>query len=277
MSKVAGKNVIIYIKSGSDWVLYACAMSATLNVVTDLIETSVSGTGRFATFIPTKNSFTGILEGVTSLEQSPKLSLPDLRQRQLAQEHLLMRYQRTDADGNLYTEEASFYIASSSDSGSFDAMNLFTIELQGTGILSLTPSVTPTPVPFTFYYGAGELSTVVTGLPGTLPTEDNYTDSILEVFEVGDELTGTSNEGEDISVDDFENATDKIVFVEYPNTEDPVLFWSEEGNPLQQHQPIDQAFVYGSSNVFFISARLDYYVVISYVQTTFAGKLTFSR
>lgn len=116
-------------------VTYGCALSVTLNLVTDFIETSVSGTGNFATFLPTKNSFTGTLDGLTSLEEPNMLSLADLRSKQINQELLTMEYELTDEGGNVYTEAASFYISSSSFTGSFDDMSHFSVELRGTGVL----------------------------------------------------------------------------------------------------------------------------------------------
>lgn len=147
MSLVQGKNVVVFIYDGGIWKIYACAKSATLNLATDFIETSVSGTGVFATYAPTKNSFTGTLEGVTSLEMDAVLSLPDLQQRQISQQLLMMRFQRTDNDGNVYTSQASFFISNSSDTGSFDDMDLFSIELRGTGVFTqiFTPIV-PVPI-----------------------------------------------------------------------------------------------------------------------------------
>lgn len=135
---VQGKNVMVFIQEGSDWLPYLCARSATLNLSTEFIETSVSGSGTFATFLPTKNSFTGSLDGVVSMATPDVFELMSLRQKQIAQELLLMRYQRTDDAGNIYFDEASFYISGSSDSGSYDGMNLFSIELQGSGPLTQT-------------------------------------------------------------------------------------------------------------------------------------------
>lgn len=277
--KVLGKNVVVFIQVGSDWVLYACATSATLNVITDMIETSVSGNGRFKSFLPTANSFTGTLEGVTSFETDGKLSLQDLRERQLSQELLMMKYQRSDLAGNLYTDQASFYITSSSDVGSFNDMNNFTVEMQGTGILSLNSSEPVTPVPFTFYYGFTEAETVIDGWVGVLlPTEESLVGSVDDVFTAGTEQIGTEpNTGDDVAVVDFGNAYYKVVFMEYPKTEAKFTKWSEVNNPLQQNQPIDQSFNWGSGAVFFISERGDNWVIISYYQTKFAGKIVFSR
>lgn len=277
--KVLGKNVVVFIQVGSDWVLYACATSATLNVATDIIETSVSGNGRFKSFLPTANSFTATLEGVTSFETDGKLSLPDLRQRQIAQELLMMKFQRSDELGNLYTDQASFYITNSSDTGSFNDMNIFTIEAQGTGILSLNSNGTVTPVPFDFKYGYTEAETVIDGWIGILlPTEESLVASVDDVFTAGTEQTGSEpNTGDDVLVADFGNVYYKVVFMQYPKTEAKFTKWSEVNNPLQQNQPVDQSFNWGSGAVFFISERGDNWVIISYYQTKFAGKIIFSR
>jgi hypothetical protein len=101
--KVKGDNVVVYIFDGGLWKPYVCATSAELNVNTEFIETSVSGAGLWATYTPTKNSFTITLSGVVSLNETGSLGLPDLRQKQIAQETLLMRFQRTDESGNSYT------------------------------------------------------------------------------------------------------------------------------------------------------------------------------
>ena len=275
--KVLGKNVVVLAKQGSEWVLYACATSATLNVTTDIIETSVSGNGRFKSFLPTADSFTGTLEGVTSFEPDGKLSLQDLRKKQIDHELLRIKFQRSVDPENVYSEEASFYITSSSDVGSYDGMNNFTIEMQGTGILSVGDNQIDPPVTFDYYYGFGQLSTINTGDPETLPVEADYADTVNDAFDAEDYQTGTAVTGANIIIDDFGNTSDKCVFLNYPKTESKFIYWDEEDNPLQQNQPIDQEFVLGSDNVFFISERASVFGIVSYSQTSFNGKITFHR
>lgn len=135
--KKVGTNVQVYIDVSGTLTLYGCALTVTLDLVTEFIETSVTGTGRFATFLPTKNSFTGTLDGLTSLENPLILSLPDLRARQIAQELLSMSFVSINGDGDTYTESADFYISSSSFTGSFNDMSHFSVSLQGTGVLSV--------------------------------------------------------------------------------------------------------------------------------------------
>jgi hypothetical protein len=149
--KVRGINAVAYIFDGGVWKLYVCATNIELSVNTEFIETSVSGSGLWATYAPTKNSFTLSLSGVVDLDETGTLSLPDLRQKQITQETLLLRFQRTDDSGNVYTgvyaDELNFFITNSTDAGPFDGMNTFTITGQGTGALTqiFTPIV-PVPV-----------------------------------------------------------------------------------------------------------------------------------
>jgi hypothetical protein len=144
MSVVRGENVLVHIYDGGQWKPYACGTDCTLSVATDFIETSVTGSGRYAEFEPTKNSFTGSITGFTTLDKANHLTLSDLRAMQLAHVKFLLRYQRTDNDGNVYSDQGYFFISNSSDSGPQDALNVFTIELKGTG--ELVQDFVPTPI-----------------------------------------------------------------------------------------------------------------------------------
>ena len=144
MAKVFGDNAVLFFYDSGSWKLYACDRSITLDVTTEVIETSVSGSGNWATFLPTKNSWTGSMDGVVSLNEINKLSLPDLRQRQYAGTLLLLRFQHTATDGTVYTEQGTAIITDSNDIGAYNSVNIFTIQLKGTG--PLTQIFTPVTV-----------------------------------------------------------------------------------------------------------------------------------
>lgn len=135
-SEVLGKNVVLFIQVASVWTPYVCALEATINFSTDFIETSVSGTGLWSTHRPTKNSFTVSISGIVSILSPGSLTLKDLRALQFAQTVFLMRFTREDVEGNGYMEQGSAFITSSSDTGSFDGMNTFSIDMQGTGAIT---------------------------------------------------------------------------------------------------------------------------------------------
>lgn len=274
--KVAGKNVVILIKVGLEYKLYACATSATLNVTTEVIETSVSGSGKFATFAPTKNSFTGTLEGVTTLEEDSMLSLKDLRGKQLNQDVLTVLFQRS-AGTSTYTDKGDFIITGSSDTGSFDDMNTFSIEMQGTGPLIQTSLPSPDATPFDYQYGSTDLNAIYFPGVGVIALhESDFIQSFDDVISAGDEVTGTANNtGDNVRIEDFGGTGDMVRFLFMPDTEAAFTKWSEEGNLLQQNQPIDPSFQYANGNVWFKSARDGLYM--TYGQTTFSGAIIFSR
>lgn len=267
--KVTGKNVVVLIDDGGTNKLYACATSATLNLVTEVIETSEQGSGKFATFLPTKNSFTGSLEGVTTLGEVSMLSLKDLRQKQIDQIVLTVIFQRTSGT-DVYSNTGKFIITGSSDTGNFNEMNLFTIELQGTGPLSQDIAPPPVTIPFTYYYGVTELDTTAGS-----PLEVSFVTSVTDAVTVA---SAVSYQGvPSLTVVDFGGVTDKVLFLKVPDTEAPFTLWSETGNILQQNQPITSDFGDGSGAVWFRSVITGFNLYITTYQTTFTGSIIFGR
>jgi len=143
MSVVRGDNVIIYILDNGVWKLYACARSCTLDVATEILETTVSGHGDWKSYVATVNSFSGSFDGVVNLDMPDMLSLPQLRALQVARIPLMFRMQRTDEDGNVYTDEGTIILTRSSDTGTYNDVNTFAIDFTGTGALTQLFTVTP--------------------------------------------------------------------------------------------------------------------------------------
>jgi len=143
MSLVAGENYIVYIYDGGLWKPYVCGRSGSMSIDTEMIETTVTGSGDYKTFKPTVHSFTGSIDGIISLNVSGSLTLEDLQVLQLAKTRLLCRFTQTSVDGDTYIKECYFYIANSTDTGSFDGISTFSISLRGTG--SITQIYTPPP------------------------------------------------------------------------------------------------------------------------------------
>jgi len=71
MGLVRGEDVLLSVlqNNGSEdiHVPFGCARSVTFDVSTDFIETSVTGTGAFKTFLPTGKQFSGNIEGLVFL------------------------------------------------------------------------------------------------------------------------------------------------------------------------------------------------------------------
>lgn len=122
------------------WKPYACARTVSINMTTDLIETSVSGSGTWRTYKPTANSWSASIEGIVHIDEEGKITLEELRAKQILQERLYIKYQRVDDDGNEYNEYGYAYITSSDDTGSINDMATFSIELKGSGQLTQSES-----------------------------------------------------------------------------------------------------------------------------------------
>ncbi len=161
----------------------------------------------------------------------------------------------------------------SGDIGSAIVISFTATNACGSVDFSTTINVTATavtpPVPgFTFDYGFTELDTT-----GTAPDEATYVASVDGVTTT----TGTiPNTGNDIQVNIFGNTSDKVLFIEVPATEQPLLYWSEEGSP-QLQQAIDQTFA-GGNNVWFKSVHGSNTIYMTRFQTSFPmGAIILSR
>ncbi len=162
---VKGEDYTIYIFDGGLWKRYACGRSGNLSVETSTIETTVTGSGDYRTFLPEVHSFTGSIDGIISLAQAGWMTLPELRALELQKTKLLMRFTRININGDVYTDEAYFYITNTTDTGSFDGIATFSIALQGTG--AITQIFTPPPPNLGEVYRYPAMGSTAPVAPGT--------------------------------------------------------------------------------------------------------------
>lgn len=135
MILVLGNDFILYRQIDDDWIPYACSRSLTLSINVEYIETSGPGNGLFATYAPTKNSWSASADGVVSLVDAGLLTLPALQASQLAQEVFQVQFTRTDQAGNVFVNLGYVFITGSQESGGYDGVDMFSITIQGTGHL----------------------------------------------------------------------------------------------------------------------------------------------
>jgi hypothetical protein len=152
----------------------------------------------------------------------------------------------------------------------------YTVKIKGKVIKNLQflpPDAIQAPTPpteeqgFDFEYGYTNLDTT-----GEALEEIQYVLSVNDgVIESGSE----ENKGDNITVQDFGNSVDKVLFIQVPATEAPFTMWSEVGNPLQQDQPIDNSFA--GSNVWFRSIYQGDTIYLTRSQTSFGGAIILKR
>ena len=168
MSFIKGDNVVLYMYQGGIWKPVVCGRDCSLTTNAEDIETSITGSGAWRTYEYVALTWTCTFDGVILLDGVNQVSAGDIRALQYSRQKVLIRYERIDMDGNVYTEEGYALITSVSDSGNYEDLATFNIELKGTGPLTLI--YTPTPVNtgkvFRFEYTA----------PGG---SDNFSDSSL--------------------------------------------------------------------------------------------------
>lgn len=125
--------------------MYACARGGTLNLVTSSVETSTTGSGQWQSNKPQKHSWGATIDGIVNLDEPGLLTLADLQAKQIAFEEILVNFEMTDLDGNVYGRQGIAFIINSSDTGNINDVATFSIELLGTG--QLQQIYTPTPLP----------------------------------------------------------------------------------------------------------------------------------
>jgi predicted secreted protein len=77
MGKVRGEDVILYIQDVTDKCnhMIGCARSVTFDIQQDLVETSITGNGRFRTYVPGAASWSGSVEGIVSIVNTNSITI----------------------------------------------------------------------------------------------------------------------------------------------------------------------------------------------------------
>lgn len=143
MGLVNGKDAVFETYDGGVWKFIGCARSFSLVINRGMLETTVTGDGNAATYVPGKYSFTGTVEGLTNLDLGGGVSLPYLDNCILNGVLMRCRDIITDLNGNTYSREFKFYAVSVTSVNSFDNVSTFTVELQGTGVITQTFIIPP--------------------------------------------------------------------------------------------------------------------------------------
>ncbi len=138
MSFILGSNVILYGFEDGVWKPFVCGRDCSYSLDTEEIEISQPGTGAYYTFKPVKHTAVFNLSGLVVLDEEGTLSLPNIRAYQMGRLPILLRYEREDENANVYTEEATGYIISSTDSGPFQDLASFDVTIKATGIVVLS-------------------------------------------------------------------------------------------------------------------------------------------
>ena len=182
---VPGENWIGHYFDGGTWREINCCRSGSIRLHTAYVETTGPESGNWRTIEPTEHSFDATFDGICSVANPAGGNLAELQALQIAKAKTLWRFTQTNRQGDVYIKECYFYIVDSVDTGSFDGIATFQLQLEGTGQITqiFTP---PSPTTGTVYrYPAvgstapvaeGQYSVTIAGLGNK---------SILSVFKDG--------------------------------------------------------------------------------------------
>ena len=153
---INGINCLVQFYENGQWWIYGCARSASLQVNVETIETSVSGSGIWATYLPTKNTWSGTLEGLMTTTDNSALTIADLLSRCINHNEMRVNFQYQDALHNTISVQGYCYFTGVTQQASFDNVATFNINLIGTGSLvqSYTPIAQPTPLMYRYEFTA---------------------------------------------------------------------------------------------------------------------------
>lgn len=138
MGLVIGKDVIVKIfdESVSDYVAVGCGRSVTFEMSADTIETSVTGAGKFKTFVPAGLQISGTIEGLVWIQKdiSTKLDLGHLYDYMMNSQTIELLYYETDQTNTYFLQKGLFAIIESiTETASFDNITTFSLSFKGTG------------------------------------------------------------------------------------------------------------------------------------------------
>lgn len=230
MAKVKGKDILVEIEDAGVWKPFGCAISCDLDVTTEMIETSETGAGSFATFLPSKISFTGSLTGYTDLTM---FSLRNFRLYQIAGTKFRMKITRTSGTDTYY-DIGYFFVTNTHDESSYKGFSSYTVDIQGTGALQINTDIVNTP--FTYKFGR-------TVIDESLP----YISDAAKWFFINSAVND-ANDNVEYSTGTASDVTSPITinygtdfgiqYLIYPATIDDFTLWDEVGNVLQQNIPV---------------------------------------
>lgn len=141
MRLVNGKDAILTTNWLGNDVVLGCARSINFEMQTDMIETSITGSGNFRTFIPGASSFTGSMDGLVLLTGGPhtNIGMGELYEFFLANTPFEVSYYEEDVEGaNFLNKDCTIYIDTISESASFDNMVTFSCTFKGVGAPTIT-------------------------------------------------------------------------------------------------------------------------------------------
>lgn len=142
MGKVRGEDVIlsIYDAGLDEYVTFACARGITFDISREMIETTISGSGVFKTFIPGPGECSGTIDGLVFIQKdlSATYDLGRMYDIIINGTYIQLKYYETDIENLYFLEKILYcYIESINETSSFDNISTFSATFKGVGAPSI--------------------------------------------------------------------------------------------------------------------------------------------
>jgi predicted secreted protein len=136
MAKVRGEDVVVGLTDDNFPML--CARSVTFDIQSDMIETSITGSGNYRTYKAGAISWTGSIEGLLYLSLSEEYTLLEVYNNFLTGELIQIRWYESDGGSHFMQKSCYAYIESINQTSSFDNIATYTINFRGSGPITIT-------------------------------------------------------------------------------------------------------------------------------------------
>lgn len=164
-SLVQGKDIILKIQRTGVFYPVACNASCSLNIDTDMLETTFYDDGSFKAFIPSKHNMT--LEGSGPIFFDDNLIISDLISLQLARTLIQWEFTLVARSTTTITYSGSGYISHSDMDGSMPNSNCnYSIQVSGAPTITATSGSGSVTVHDAYYTATGGETTV--GFPAAI-------------------------------------------------------------------------------------------------------------
>lgn len=134
---IRGGNAVLYINS-SGWKGYLCSRSFSITTNSDMIETSIVGSGNWRTYVASALNFSVSIDGLIAIETTTDFTIDELESLMINGTETDFKIEYEADSGMIYRKEFSGLIESIELTSSFDNVSTFAISIKGTGAITNT-------------------------------------------------------------------------------------------------------------------------------------------
>jgi hypothetical protein len=137
MAKVRGQDAVLYLTD--DLFPAICARSITFDMTNEIIETSITGSGRYRTFKPGAIEWAGTIEGFSVIGVPDNIVIQNFYSFIEQGLPVRCRWYEVESTGEYYLQKEGYVIFESvNETSSFDNMVTFNASFKGTGPITIT-------------------------------------------------------------------------------------------------------------------------------------------